>query len=194
MVITISAFSTSSSTTSSFINHKHLNHGVITRTIAQENTTSYDFVIFLYLFWTDYNRDVKSAPTLHPGPCLVFLDPAKKDLRSPILKCKILLARNHMALLQNQPLLCTSISLLIIASQHCCSSLLLVNTTGYYQVINRYVKLSMSSRYQNHHQGLEHHHSQQYHQSIINLCSLCILWTCIITSVSTVHIPLSLYF
>ena len=68
----------------------------------------------------DYNQHqlMKRAPTLIAGPSLVFLDPTKKDLMSPILKCKILLARNHMALLQNQPLLCTSISLLNTAAQN----------------------------------------------------------------------------
>ena len=52
-------------------------------------------------------------------------------MRSPILKCKIFLASNHMALLQNQPVLCTSISdyqccLLSThqSHQHCCNTLL----------------------------------------------------------------------
>ena len=60
----------------------------------------------------NYNQRqlMKRAPTLITGPSLVFLAPTKKGLRSPILKCKILLASNHMALLHNQPLLCTSIS------------------------------------------------------------------------------------
>ena len=31
---------------------------------------------------------IHRAPTLHPGPCLVFLDPAKKGLRYPNLKSK----------------------------------------------------------------------------------------------------------
>ena len=31
---------------------------------------------------------MQRAPTLHPGPCLVFLDPAKKGLRYPNLKIK----------------------------------------------------------------------------------------------------------
>ena len=78
---------------------------------------------------------MKRAPTLITRPNLVFLSPTKKVLRSPILKCKIILVSNHMALLQNQPLLCTSISahhccstlVLIIAAQHYCSSQLLIS-------------------------------------------------------------------
>ena len=55
----------------------------------------------------DYNKHqlMKRAPNLITGPNLVFLASTKKGLRSPVLKCKILLARNHMALLHNQPLL-----------------------------------------------------------------------------------------
>ena len=37
-----------------------------------------------------YNQHllIQRAPTLHPGPCLVFLDLAKKGLRYPNLKSK----------------------------------------------------------------------------------------------------------
>ena len=66
---------------------------------------------------------------------MVFLSPTKQGLRSPILKCKILLARNHMALLHNQPLLCTSISAHHFAGQsahHCFSSLLLITASHHY--------------------------------------------------------------
>ena len=60
----------------------------------------------------NYNQHqlMKIAPTLITGPNLVFLAPTNKGLRSQILKCKILPASNHMALLHNQPMLCTSIS------------------------------------------------------------------------------------
>ena len=63
----------------------------------------------------------------------------------------------------------------IIVSQPTAATLHgLPNTASYYQVINRSVKLSMSSRYQNHHQGLEHHHSLQHqHQYVINPSSTC---------------------
>ena len=82
---------------------------------------------------------MKRAPTLIIGPNLVFLAPTKKGLSSPIIKCKILLASNHMALLHNQPLLCTSISSHHFAGQHCssisgqsahhcCSTVLLITT------------------------------------------------------------------
>ena len=49
----------------------------------------------------DYNQHqlMKIAPTLITGPNLVFLAPTKKGLSIPILKCKILLTSNHMALL-----------------------------------------------------------------------------------------------
>ena len=59
----------------------------------------------------DYNQHqlMKIAPTLIIGPSLVFLAPNNKGLRSPILKCKIILASNHNDLLHNQPMLCTSI-------------------------------------------------------------------------------------
>ena len=90
-----------------------------------------------------YNQHqlVKRAPTLITGPSLVFLTPTKKGLRSPIIKCKIPLGSNLMALLHNQPLLCLSLllntsvhhrcsSLLLIATAHLCfSSLLLITTT-----------------------------------------------------------------
>ena len=59
----------------------------------------------------DYNQHqlMKRAPTLITRPNLVFLSPTKKGLRTPILKCNILLASNLMDLLKNQHLLCTSI-------------------------------------------------------------------------------------
>ena len=88
---------------------------------------------------------MKRAPTLITRPNLVFLAIANKGLRSPILKCNIILAGNHMALLQKQSLLHTSISvhhsagqyahhwfssLCLIISPHLCwsSSLLLITT------------------------------------------------------------------
>ena len=51
----------------------------------------------------------------------------------------------------------------------------LPNYTGYYPVINRSVKI----RYRKHHQGLEHHHCQQYHQPVL---TVCMIWKGIITS------------
>ena len=46
----------------------------------------------------DYNQHqlMKRAPNLITRPDLVFLAPTKKGLRNPILKCKILLASNHI--------------------------------------------------------------------------------------------------
>ena len=46
----------------------------------------------------DYNQHqlMKKAPTLITRPNLVFLDPTKKGLRSPILKCKTQLASTFM--------------------------------------------------------------------------------------------------
>ena len=43
----------------------------------------------------DYNKHqlMKREPTLVTRPNLVFLSPTKKGLRSPVLKCKILVAR-----------------------------------------------------------------------------------------------------
>ena len=104
----------------------------------------------LYLLYMEdknllnYNQHqmMKRAPNLITGPSLVFLTPTKKGLRSPILKCKIILASNHNDLLHNQPMLCISISThqstgqhcsLIFgqyshpATQNCCSSQLLIN-------------------------------------------------------------------
>ena len=42
----------------------------------------------------DYNQHqlIRRALTLMPGPSLVFLNPTKKELRNPILKCKTRLA------------------------------------------------------------------------------------------------------
>ena len=47
----------------------------------------------------DYNHHqlMKRAQTLITGPNVVFLAPTNKGLRSPILKCKILLAGNQIA-------------------------------------------------------------------------------------------------
>ena len=71
----------------------------------------------------DYNQHqlMKITTNLIIGTKLVFLAPTKKGLKSPILKCKNLLARNHMAMLHNQPLLCTA-----IYAHHCCAPLLLI--------------------------------------------------------------------
>ena len=71
----------------------------------------------------DYNKHqlMKRAPNLITGPNPVFLAPTKKGLRSPILKCNIILARNHMALLHNQAMLCTSIIAYHSAGQQCSS-------------------------------------------------------------------------
>ena len=71
----------------------------------------------------DYNQHqlMKIASTLITGPNLVFLAPTKKGLRSTILKCNIILARNHMALLHNLPMLCTSIIAYHSAGQQCSS-------------------------------------------------------------------------
>ena len=68
----------------------------------------------------DYNQHqlMKRSPTLITGPSMVFLAPAKKGFRIPILKCKILLASNHMALLHNQPLLITLLVNLLITANH----------------------------------------------------------------------------
>ena len=90
----------------------------------------------------DYNhlQQMKRAPTLITRPILVFLAPTKNGLRIPILKCNIRLARNHMAPLHNQPLLCTSISAHHSTGQHCssisgqsthhyCLTLMLITTT-----------------------------------------------------------------
>ena len=68
----------------------------------------------------DYNKHqlMKRAPNLIIGPNLVFLAPTKKVLRSPILKCKIILASNHNDLLHNQPMLCISISAHQSTGQH----------------------------------------------------------------------------
>ena len=68
------------------------------RAITQKNTTSYEFVIFLYYLspattvWRNQHLLINRAPTLNPGPCLVFLDPAKKGLRYPNLKKQVKLA------------------------------------------------------------------------------------------------------
>ena len=105
-----------------------------------------EYMEFWYLFIVhgknnilDYNQHqlMKRAPTLITGPNLVFLAPIEKGLRIPILKCKIILVRNHMALLQNQPMICTSIYSHHSVDQHCssmsgqsahpcCSTLLLI--------------------------------------------------------------------
>ena len=72
------------------------------------------------------------APTLNPGPCLVFLDPAKKGLRYPNLKSKSSLLLQYSTLVSHKKSLshqsCSS-SLLITSTvcqsaQHCCNSLL----------------------------------------------------------------------
>ena len=81
----------------------------------------------------DYNQHqlMKGAPSLIIGPNPVSLALTRKGLRNPILKCKIILARNHMDLLHNQPLICTSISSYQLcrlsarhSHQHCCNTLL----------------------------------------------------------------------
>ena len=82
----------------------------------------------------DYNHPqlIKKKSTLVMGPSLVFLAPTKKDLRSPILKCKIPLASlmpifdchqsaAHQPLLVNQLIKTAGQALLIT---------LLVNTAG----------------------------------------------------------------
>ena len=98
----------------------------------------------------DYNQHqlMKRASTLITRPNLVFLALANNGLRSPILKCNIILTGNHMALLQKQSLLHTSISVhhsagqyahhwlsslfLIIAPHLCWSSSLLLITTAHH--------------------------------------------------------------
>ena len=78
--------------------HSHIIAFNSTRIITQKNTTPYKFVIFLYCFGpaTTIRKNqhllVHRAPTLDPGPCLVFLDPAKKGLRYPNLKKQVKLA------------------------------------------------------------------------------------------------------
>ena len=97
-----------------------------------------------YFNLRDYNQHqlIRTSPTLMIGPSLVFLTPTKKGLRSPILKCKILLGSNHMDLLYNQPLFCTSISPHHSAGKHCssiygqyahhcCLTLLLITSAHY---------------------------------------------------------------
>ena len=86
----------------------------------------------------DYNQHqpMKRAPTLVIGPSLVFLAPSKKGQRSPILKCKILLASLMPISDCHQsaaPLLCSSTM-----------SSLLINTVGHCQVI-KHQGLNMSS-------------------------------------------------
>ena len=69
------------------------------------------------------------APTLHPGPCLVFLDPAKKGLRYPnlksktslLFKLKLTVTSSHQSLVS---LICCQLSLLMLI---CSSSILLLN-------------------------------------------------------------------
>ena len=88
----------------------------------------------------DYNQHqlMKRTPTLVTGPNLVFLAPTKKVLRIPILKCKIIIVRNHMAILPNQPLICTSISphhsvgQSATTTHHCYSSLFLISIAHHY--------------------------------------------------------------
>ena len=100
----------------------------------------------------DQHLLIQRAPTLHPEPCLVFLDPAKKGLRYPNLKSKTSLllqlkftvtsfhqSHQHHLSLQSVLLLvilcCSSSSLIIIlhcwssSSHHLYSSTLLLITT-----------------------------------------------------------------
>ena len=72
------------------LSHKHNHH-------IKRYTRIYAILIFMVMRdynIFDYNQHqlMKRAPTLVTGPSLVFLDPTKKSLRSPILKCKIPLA------------------------------------------------------------------------------------------------------
>ena len=71
----------------------------------------------------DYNQHqlVKRAPSLLTGPNMFFLAPTKKGLRSPILKCKILLASisSHVPLYFD---LCWSIYSPLFAHQYCCNT------------------------------------------------------------------------
>ena len=86
---------------------------------------------------------INRAPTLNPGPCLVFLDPAKKGLRYPNLKSKtslllqlklnlflqsvLLITLNSAvplltaASLISAHLFCSSMLLIILAHHPCCS-------------------------------------------------------------------------
>ena len=59
---------------------------------------------------------MQRAPTLHPGPCLVFIDPAKNSLRYPNLKIKTSL------LLQLQLIVSThsSHTHITVKCTHCC--------------------------------------------------------------------------
>ena len=87
------------------------------------------------LLYYNQHQLMKRAPTLVTGPSLVFLAPTKKGLRSPILKCKTLLAslmpisdcHQSAAIIY----LCCSINLYWSTSAHYTLLVnLLINTTG----------------------------------------------------------------
>ena len=119
----------------SFNQSEYINHYVINciikfimshkHNITSKETQEYmEFDIYLLSLednnLLDYNQHqlMKREPNLVTVPNLVFLAPTMKGLRSPFLMCKNILARNHMALMHNQPLLCTSISAHYSAGQH----------------------------------------------------------------------------
>ena len=69
---------------------------------------------------------IQREPTLHPGPCLVFLDSAKKGLRYPNLRCKSslhlqfkLTVLTHFHHCHITPALISSISSISIFSATC---------------------------------------------------------------------------
>ena len=117
----------------------------------------------------DYNQHqtMKIAPTLRTESNLVFLAPTKKGLRSLILKCKILLASLmpifdcHQSAAQPSLLiiLCSLISagqpLLITLCQSTHQQCWSISAHVHITII---IKSMHASRYQDHHQGLQHHH------------------------------------
>ena len=72
------------------------------------------------------------APTLHPGPCLVFLDPIKKGLRYPNLRSKTSLLLQYSILVlpyschPTQAISVTSSTLHIISTHHINSAVTLL--------------------------------------------------------------------
>ena len=109
--------------------HSHIIGFNSTRIITQKNTTPYKFIIFLYYFGpaTTVRQNqhllMHRAPTLYPGPCLVFLDPAKKGLRYPNLKSKTSLLLQYSILVSHKRSL---------SHQGCSSSLLITSTLLYH--------------------------------------------------------------